>query len=124
MFPPSRPKVSIDIPRKGRPFTLSELAGFNGSDPDHTKPILVALKGVVFDVSSSRDLYRPGGQLHALAGKESSKAVALSIKNGFNDLSAGKEGRSSPVLGEEQLEALENWVAFYELMYPEVGYTK
>ncbi|KAI9338199.1 cytochrome b5-like heme/steroid binding domain-containing protein [Obelidium mucronatum] len=123
MFPP-RIKVSIDVPRKGRPFTLAELACYNGADHDLAKPVLVALKGIVYDVSSSRELYAPGGQLHVFAGKESSKAVALSVKGGLSELvsgSAAKEG-GSPVLGDEQLEVLENWVAFYELMYKEVGY--
>jgi hypothetical protein len=38
-----------------RDYTLSQLAIYDGSDED--KPILIALKGDVYDVSSASDLY-------------------------------------------------------------------
>jgi len=56
-------------------FTLSELAQYNGVDP--SKPIYLALKGVVYDVTEKRDAYQPGGSYHILAGKDASRALAV-----------------------------------------------
>ncbi|GAX78734.1 hypothetical protein CEUSTIGMA_g6171.t1 [Chlamydomonas eustigma] len=44
---------------------------------DFMKPILVAVRGLVIDVSTRTDLYGPGRELHVYAGKEISRALAL-----------------------------------------------
>lgn len=48
-----------------RNFTPNELKAFNGIEK--TNPILMAVDGKVFDVSSS-DLYSPGGSYNYLTG--------------------------------------------------------
>lgn len=53
-------------------FTLEELLKYNGSDSD--KPILLALKGDVFDVSAV-DFYKPDGPYSKLAGRDASRAL-------------------------------------------------
>ncbi|KAG0242281.1 hypothetical protein BGW41_004495 [Actinomortierella wolfii] len=77
-------------PPKDDPIAAQELAQYDGSDA--TKPIYVAIKGIVFDVSSKRETYAPGGGYHVFAGKDASK-----------------------------METLNNWVTFFEKRYPIVG---
>lgn len=63
MFVPKRKHVvsdadrcARDSPPKDDPFTPEELAQYNGSDD--SKPVYVAIKGKIFDVSEKRDMYR------------------------------------------------------------------
>ena len=50
-FPNAQPKGDL---------TRKELKQFDGNDADRTKPILLACKGTIFDVSKGRDFYGPG----------------------------------------------------------------
>ena len=50
-FPNAQPKGDL---------TRKELKQFDGNDVDRTKPILLACKGTIFDVSKGRDFYGPG----------------------------------------------------------------
>ncbi|CAG8645241.1 22325_t:CDS:2, partial [Cetraspora pellucida] len=59
---------------KDTPFTPAELAEYDGSDP--SRPIYVAVKGTVFDVTGKRALYGVGGTYHSFAGKDASKGLA------------------------------------------------
>ena len=56
-------------------FTKEELKGFNGSDS--SLPILISINGHVFDVSTSKKVYGPGGTYHPLAGHEVAYALAV-----------------------------------------------
>eukprot|EP00049_Salpingoeca_infusionum_P010818 m.186611 g.186611 ORF g.186611 m.186611 type:complete len:138 (-) comp14758_c0_seq1:1305-1718(-) len=56
-------------------FTAEQLAQYDGSD--ESKPILISVKGDVFDVTSGKKFYGPGSSYHILVGKDSSRAVAL-----------------------------------------------
>ncbi len=56
-------------------FTEKELSGFNGSDP--SKPIYLAIKGTVFDVSSGRQFYAPGCGYSIFAGKDASRVHSM-----------------------------------------------
>jgi len=58
-----------------RTYTEAELAQYIGVDP--TKPILLALDGLVYDVTAGREFYQPGGSYHDLAGKDSSNELHL-----------------------------------------------
>ncbi|GBG33679.1 Membrane-associated progesterone receptor component 1 [Hondaea fermentalgiana] len=58
--------------RRLRDFSRAELAKFNGHDGE---PVYIALKGVVFDVSSS-GFYGPDGGYALLAGRDASRALA------------------------------------------------
>lgn len=57
-----------------RDFTVSELKKYDGSDP--TSPVLMAVKGKVYDVTSGAKFYGPGGPYAAFAGKDASIALA------------------------------------------------
>jgi len=70
----SKVSVLLDAP-KDDPITYEELSKCNGTDP--SKPVLIAIKGTVFDVSRNR-AYQPGGPYHVFTGKDPSRALAIS----------------------------------------------
>lgn len=53
-------------------LTDAELLAFTGEDPE--KPIYVALNGTIFDVSSGRGFYGPGGHYGHFAGRDATRA--------------------------------------------------
>ncbi|KAI8620475.1 cytochrome b5-like heme/steroid binding domain-containing protein, partial [Chytriomyces sp. MP71] len=99
-------------------FTPQELSMYDGTH--EALPIYVALRGIVFDVTSNRKLYGPGGQCHPFAGKDASYAYGKSAR-GMAQLTSDKLKSDTRELNDEELEALETWVAFYETAYKTVG---
>lgn len=100
-------------PPQNKPFTLQELSSFDGSNP--SKPIYVAIKGIVFDVSSKRDVYGPGGSYHVFAGKDGSKGLGLSslkVEDAIPDYSSLKP---------TELKVLDDWVSFFTKRYNIIG---
>jgi predicted heme/steroid binding protein len=95
-------------------FTAERLKEFNGADA--SKPIYLAVRGVVFDVSTNRAAYAPGGAYHKFAGKDASRALAKSSLEDA-DCIADVEG-----LSEEDLETLVGWETFYRKRYSVVGH--
>ncbi|KAF9167329.1 hypothetical protein DFQ26_004970 [Actinomortierella ambigua] len=57
-------------------YTAEQLSQYSGAD--ESKPIYVAIKGTIFDVSSKRQMYGPGAGYHVFAGKDASKALGMS----------------------------------------------
>ncbi|XP_033051620.1 neudesin isoform X5 [Trachypithecus francoisi] len=57
-----------------RLFTEEELARYGGEEED--QPIYLAVKGVVFDVTSGKEFYGRGAPYNALTGKDSTRGVA------------------------------------------------
>jgi membrane-associated progesterone receptor component len=94
-------------------FTEEELVKYNGSDS--SKPIYVAIKGRVFDVSSGKNFYGPGGSYAVFAGKDASRALAKMSKN-EEDVSASLDG-----LTEKEIGVLEDWEKKFEAKYSVVG---
>jgi len=99
-----------------RIFSLQDLRSYDGSDS--SLPVYMAVRGVVFDVSSSQDFYGKGAPYNALAGKDSSRAVAkmsldeLDLNDDISDLSP------------DELQALdERFFDIYKTKYPVVGFT-
>ncbi|XP_057731699.1 membrane steroid-binding protein 2-like [Arachis stenosperma] len=94
-------------------ITEQELRQYNGSDP--AKPLLIAIKGQIYDVSSGRNFYGPGGAYAMFTGKECSRALALlSFKP--DDINGNLEG-----LDESELAILEDWEYKFIEKYPKVG---
>lgn len=52
-------------------LTLDELAKYDGSDPN--LPIYLAINGLVYDVSRSRNVYGPKGAYHKLSGRDAAR---------------------------------------------------
>ncbi|XP_055028388.1 neudesin-like [Misgurnus anguillicaudatus] len=99
-----------------RLFTEEELKKYDGSEDK--KPIYMAIKGVVFDVTTGKEFYGKGAGYNALVGKDSTRAVAkMSLDPA--DLTHDTTG-----LTEEQLQSLERiFTGTYKAKYPIVGYT-
>lgn len=104
--------VRLDPP-KDTPFTANELSQFDGSDV--SKPIYVAIKGIVFDVSGKREVYGPGGSYHVFAGKDGSKGL------GKSSLKAEDAVADYSSLTEEELKVLDDWVVFFKKRYSIIG---
>uniref|UniRef100_A0A8D0DYM9 Neudesin neurotrophic factor n=1 Tax=Salvator merianae TaxID=96440 RepID=A0A8D0DYM9_SALMN len=102
--------------RPVRLFTESELARYNGQEEN--QPIYLAVKGVVFDVTSGKEFYGKGAPYNALVGKDSTRGIAkMSLDP--DDLTHDTTG-----LTEEELESLdETFNNVYKAKYPIVGYT-
>ncbi|KAM6567917.1 hypothetical protein CsatA_027045 [Cannabis sativa] len=104
---PSKPSVQLGE------ITHQELSAYNGSDPN--KPLLISIKGQIYDVSSSRMFYGPGGPYAMFTGKEASRALALlSFKP--QDMNGNLED-----LGPDELQVLEDWEDKFIDKYPKVG---
>src|SRR3989339_126631 len=54
-------------------LSLDYIKEFDGSDD--SKPIYIAMNGLVYDVSLGREFYKADGQYHYLAGKDSSNEL-------------------------------------------------
>ncbi|XP_010918518.1 membrane steroid-binding protein 1-like [Elaeis guineensis] len=93
-----------------------ELKAYDGSDPK--KPLLMAIKGQIYDVTQSRMFYGPGGPYALFAGKDASRALA---KMSFEpkDLTGDISG-----LGPFELEALQDWEYKFMSKYVKVGTVK
>ncbi|XP_029643200.1 neudesin-like [Octopus sinensis] len=98
-------------------FTANELKDYGGADP--TKPIYLALKGVVFDVSTRREFYGKNAVYNRLVGRDSTNAVA---KMSLHETDVSKAHDISD-LSETQLKDLEEiFHQVYLAKYPIVGF--
>ncbi|GMP86233.1 hypothetical protein CsSME_00039081 [Camellia sinensis var. sinensis] len=93
--------------------TEDELRAYDGSDPE--KPLLMAIKGQIYDVSRSRMFYGPGGPYALFAGRDASRALAL-MSFDRQDLTGNIEGLSA-----SELEVLQDWEYKFMEKYVKVG---
>jgi len=119
------PKVRSDRPNcadpQNDPISLAQLAAHDGKDP--SKPIYVAIKGKVFDVSAKKEMYGPGAGYNIFAGKDASKGlgeysppivyVALT-SSGMSSLDPKDAIADYSSLTEAQVKTLDQWEAFFE----------
>uniref|UniRef100_A0A0D9VIT3 Cytochrome b5 heme-binding domain-containing protein n=1 Tax=Leersia perrieri TaxID=77586 RepID=A0A0D9VIT3_9ORYZ len=96
--------------------TEEDLKVYDGSDPE--KPLLMAIKGQIYDVTQSRMFYGPGGPYAQFAGRDASRALAkMSFEQ--EDLTGDISG-----LGPLELEALHEWEGKFMSKYVKVGAIK
>ncbi|RYP80807.1 hypothetical protein DL769_002277 [Monosporascus sp. CRB-8-3] len=130
-------------------MTLEELAEFDGRN--ESKPLYLAINGTIYDVSSNRRIYGPGGGYQFFAGTDAARSFVTGCF---------AEDRTADMRGVEEMflplddpevdahwtpeelaalrqrereeafrkvhEGLEHWVKFFENSpkYPKVGYLK
>ena len=113
LFGRVKPPAALLPEAEERDYSLEELAAFDGSDP--SKPLLIAVRGHVYDVTRGRDFYGPGGAYGMFAGKDCTRALA---KVSFDpELFTGDlEG-----LDRDELDKLEEWIEMFEGKYRNVG---
>lgn len=110
-----------------RDFTIEQLREFDGGkapaegskegDDEDEIPIYVAMKGIVFDVSSSRQMYGYDGGYHCFAGRESTRAMA---KFSFEEADLANCYKSDD-FGMFEQNALFDWFTKFEFKYDVVG---
>ncbi|KAL8199676.1 hypothetical protein R6Q57_013244 [Mikania cordata] len=93
-----------------------ELKAYDGNDSK--KPLLMAIKGQIYDVSQSRMFYGPGGPYALFAGKDASRALA---KMSFEEKDLNGDLTD---LGVFELEALQDWEYKFMSKYVKVGSIK
>ncbi|KAI3501641.1 hypothetical protein L1887_29562 [Cichorium endivia] len=94
-------------------LTLDQLKQYDGTDP--SKPIYIGVRGRIFDVSTAKSFYGPGGSYAMFAGKDASRALAKMSKND-EDVIGSLDG-----LTEKELGILADWEKKFEAKYPIVG---
>ncbi|KAJ1546651.1 hypothetical protein HK405_006951 [Cladochytrium tenue] len=105
--------TSSGTPPGTKVFTPEDLAAFDGRDS--AKPVYLAIKGTVFDVTKNRGMYAPGQGYSVFAGKDASKALGMSSLKPEDCIS------DYSTLNEEELQTLNKWEAFYKKKYDIVG---
>ncbi|KAL5727566.1 Membrane steroid-binding protein 1 [Ranunculus cassubicifolius] len=120
--PPPRPRAleeemePLPPPVQLGEVTEEELKAYDGSDAK--KPLLMAIKGQIYDVTQSRMFYGPGGPYALFAGKDASRALAkMSFED--KDLNGDISG-----LGPFELDALQDWEYKFMSKYTKVGTIK
>ncbi|KAI0779605.1 progesterone binding protein [Fomes fomentarius] len=106
------PNTDLAPPRDD-PFTLEQLKQFDGSDP--SRPIYVAIKGTIFDVTRKVDTYGKGKSYNLFAGKDASRALGMSSlkpEDAVSDYSTLSPG---------DLKTLNDWFDFFSKRYNVVG---
>eukprot|EP00878_Enallax_costatus_P008046 GHUV01008413.1.p1 GENE.GHUV01008413.1~~GHUV01008413.1.p1 ORF type:complete len:239 (+),score=26.50 GHUV01008413.1:190-906(+) len=93
-------------------FTLDELSRHDGSDP--SLPMLLSIRGVVFDITTGKNFYGPDG-IYPFAGHEVARAFAL-ISTDVKDCNDNLEG-----LGAMEMDSLKEWEMKFNSKYPIVG---
>ena len=100
-------------PEPPRNFTLKQLRHFDGQvdeKTDEPKSVYLSLGGTVFDVSSGRSFYGPGGPYEMFAGRECGAALAtMSFDESLlDDFSACEK------LSVAEKTELDNWLEKFE----------
>jgi membrane-associated progesterone receptor component len=100
-------------------FTPRTLLPYNGSD---NPSVYLAVRGRVFDVSSGRNFYGPGGPYSNFAGRDASRGLAC---GSFDEdmLTKDLDGPLDDLKGlaAAELEALQGWEEKFSEKYLVVG---
>ncbi|KAG9233518.1 putative damage response protein 1 [Amylocarpus encephaloides] len=102
-----------------RTFTPPTLLPYNGTN---NQPVYLAVRGKVFDVTSGRNFYGPGGPYENFAGRDASRGLACGSFDEemlTRDLQAPLDKLEG--LGDEEFEALRGWEERFQEKYLVVG---
>ena len=92
-----------------------ELQSYNGSNDDERGPLLMAVKGDVFNVYKGRNFYGPGGEYHIMAGRDATRFLA---KNRLEEESDEEKAVELNIAERANLEA---WYWTIKNKYDRVG---
>lgn len=107
------PKVAVKLdPPRDDLISPSELTQCDGVK---SNKIYVAIKGTVFDCSRNAASYGPGKGYHVFAGKDASRALALSSLDPADAVAKWED------LPEKEKVVLNDWYTFFSLRYNIVG---
>ncbi|KAJ2019778.1 hypothetical protein GGI01_002269 [Coemansia sp. RSA 376] len=95
------------IPRQKRVFTQLELAKHDGSNP--SLPLLLAIEGDVYDVSSGWGFYGPGSSYHLFAGHDASRAFGTNCLSRKDHVTHDTRG-----LSEKELAGIKGWHRYFD----------
>lgn len=129
-------KTTVPIYRDFTPIELIKYNGLNdnnnsssSSDSNNNNdndnktplPLLMAVKGIVFDVTKGRSFYGPEGPYHNFAGRDASRGLA---KNSFDDDVLTPVDQLIDTLDDltqEEQTTLDDWFTMFSGKYTEVG---
>ena len=92
-----------------------ELQRYNGLNDDERGPLLMAVKGDVFNVYKGRNFYGPGGEYHIMAGRDATRFLA---KNRLEEESDEEKAVELNIAERANLEA---WYWAIKNKYDRVG---
>ncbi|KAI1462005.1 cytochrome b5 [Annulohypoxylon moriforme] len=119
-----KPSPPATLPREPpaivfRVFTPRTLLPYNG---ENGMPVFLAVRGRVFDVTSGRNFYGPGGPYENFAGRDASRGLAF---HSFAEdmLTKDLDGPLDKLdgLGPEEFESLKGWEERFLSKYMVVG---
>ncbi|KAJ0179175.1 hypothetical protein K1T71_004887 [Dendrolimus kikuchii] len=105
--PPPLPKLRKDL-------TVAELANYDGTQPDGR--VLLAVNGVVFDVTRGKRFYGPGGPYSAFAGKDATRGLATG-----QVAASDKEYDDCSDLAADEIASAKEWEEQFREKYDIVG---
>ncbi|KAL5508103.1 hypothetical protein ACEPAH_5721 [Sanghuangporus vaninii] len=98
------PTLKSLLPRNERLLSEEGLSKYDGSDS--SKPIYLAIDGLVYDVTEGRRMYGPGGSYHFMAGRDAARAFATGCF-------ATHQTHDIRGLSDKELKGLEHWKNFF-----------
>ncbi|KAL8795499.1 MAG: hypothetical protein Q9195_002088 [Heterodermia aff. obscurata] len=119
-----RPATPQTLPKAPDPivfrtFTPPDLKPFNGED---NMPVYLAVRGKVFDVTSGRNFYGPGGPYENFAGRDATRGLACgSFDEDMLTKDLGGPLDDLKGLGVDELQALQDWEDRFTEKYLVVG---
>lgn len=107
-------KHALDIPRR---FSAEKLSNYTGLDG---RPILIAVNGTIFDVSSRPGFYGPRGAYRRFAGRDCSRSFAYTMWS----MQGLREPCTNNLTGltEEEIGRVTGWREYFEKKYTVVGW--
>jgi len=97
-------------------ITLEEMSKCTGEDP--FRPILVAVKGKIYDMTEARNFYGPEAPYHVYAGREAARAL------GKMSLAESDCTGEIDDFSEKEKTILEDWDTKFASKYKVVGQVK
>lgn len=99
-------------------FTPATLQKYNGaSDPK----VFIGIQGTVYDVTSGKAFYGPGGPYENFAGRDASRGLALNSFDASVLTPIGKPLDTLTDLAKDEQESLEGWKTHFNNKYKVVG---